>query len=283
MAIKTLANPTGQFDHLGKRVDRLLKIQPLTAPVDADVTIPGSKSITNRVLLIAALADGVSHLNNALMSDDTRYMANALRDLGIRVEESENAFRVYGTGGRIPAERAKLHIGNSGTSARFLAAYLGLGTGTYTIDGVQRMRERPIQDLLDGLTPLGVTARCEGKDGLCPPALIVASGLKGGRTTMNGNKSSQYFTALLQVASYAQSDVEIYVTGDLVSKPYIDLTMAVMRDFGVDVTNNNYRSFTVRAGQRYHARTYPIEPDASNASYFLPQPHSQVAACACPT
>ena len=131
------------------------------------------------------------------------------------------------------------------------------------------MRERPIQDLLDGLTPLGVTARCEGKDGLCPPALIVASGLKGGRTTMKGNKSSQYFTALLQVASYAQTDVEIHVKGDLVSKPYIDLTIAVMRDFGIEVTNNNHRSFTVRAGQRYHSRTYQIEPDASNASYFF--------------
>ncbi len=250
---------------------KTLEIQPMTAPVNADVAIPGSKSITNRVLLIAALADGVSHLNNALMSDDTRYMANALRDLGIRVEENESeaAFRVYGTGGRIPADRAELHIGNSGTSARFLAAYLGLGTGTYTIDGVARMRERPIQDLLDGLTPLGVTARCEGKDGICPPALIVASGLKGGRTTMNGNKSSQYFTALLQVASYAQTDVEIHVKGDLVSKPYIDLTIAVMRDFGIEVVNNNYRSFTVRAGQRYHPRTYQIEPDASNASYFF--------------
>ncbi len=248
---------------------KTLEIQPMTAPVDADIAIPGSKSITNRVLLIAALADGVSHLNNALMSDDTRYMANALRDLGIRVEASEAAFRVYGTGGLIPADHAKLHIGNSGTSARFLAAYLGLGTGTYTIDGAERMRERPIQDLLDGLTPLGVTARCEGKDGLCPPALIVASGFKGGRTTMKGNKSSQYFTALLQVASYAQTDVEIHVKGDLVSKPYIDLTIAVMRDFGIEVTNNNYRSFTVRAGQRYHSRTYQIEPDASNASYFF--------------
>lgn len=248
---------------------KTLKIQPMTAPIDADVAIPGSKSITNRVLLIAALADGISHLNNALMSDDTRYMANALRDLGIRVDESDNAFNVYGTGGHIPADRAELHIGNSGTSARFLAAYLGLGNGTYTIDGVERMRERPIQDLLDGLTPLGVTARCEGKDGLCPPALIVASGLKGGRTTMNGSKSSQYFTALLQVASYAQTDVEIHVKGDLVSKPYIDLTIAVMRDFGIEVTNNNYRSFTITAGQRYHSRTYQIEPDASNASYFF--------------
>ena len=248
-----------------------LKIQPATTPIDADVAIPGSKSITNRALLIAALADGVSQLDNALMSDDTRYMANAVRDLGIRIDEnpSEATFRVFGTGGRIPADNAELHIGNSGTSARFLTAYLGLGHGTYLIDGVARMRERPIQDLLDGLAPLGATARCEGKDGVCPPVLMVASGLQGGRTVMRGNKSSQYFTALLQVAPYAQTDVEIRVEGDLVSKPYIDLTIAVMRDFGVEVTNRNYRSFTVHAGQRYRARTYRIEPDASNASYFF--------------
>ena len=248
-----------------------LEIQPTTTPIDAEVAIPGSKSITNRVLLIAALADGVSRLDNALMSDDTRYMANALRDLGIRIDEnaSEATFRVFGTGGRIPAENAELHIGNSGTSARFLTAYLGLGHGTYLIDGVARMRERPIQDLLDGLSPLGATVRCEGKDGLCPPVLMVASGLRGGQTTMRGNKSSQYFTALLQVAPYAQTDVEICVEGDLVSKPYIDLTIAVMRDFGVEVVYRNYRSFTVHAGQRYRARSYQIEPDASNASYFF--------------
>ncbi len=250
---------------------RTLEIQPLIRPVDADVAIPGSKSITNRVLLIAALADGVSCLNNALMSDDTRYMADALRAVGIRVDEDEPqaAFRVFGTGGRVPADRAALYIGNSGTSARFLTAYLGLGTGTYTVDGVSRMRERPIQDLLDGLARLGATARCEGKDGVCPPVLMVASGLRGGRTVMKGNKSSQYFTALLQVAPYAQTDVEVRVAGDLVSKPYIDLTLAVMRDFGVDVINRNYRSFAVRAGQRYRARTYQVEPDASNASYFF--------------
>lgn len=246
-----------------------LEIQPVTTPIDAEVAIPGSKSITNRALLIAALADGISQLDNALMSDDTRYMANALRDLGIRIDENPATFRVFGTGGRVPADNAELHIGNSGTSARFLTAYLGLGHGTYMVDGVARMRERPIQDLLDGLAPLGATARCEGKDGVCPPVLMVASGLRGGRTVMRGNKSSQYFTALLQVAPYAQTDVEIRVEGDLVSKPYIDLTIAVMRDFGVEVTNRNYRSFAVRAGQRYEPRAYQIEPDASNASYFF--------------
>ena len=148
---------------------KTLEIQPMTSRVDADIAILGSKSITNRVLLIAALADGVSHLNNALMSDDTRYMANALRDLGIRVETSEAAFRVYGTGGLIPADHAKLHIGNSG---HLSALSRGISRpGQWNLYHRRRRTDArtAIQDLLDGLTPLGVTARCEGKNGLCPP------------------------------------------------------------------------------------------------------------------
>lgn len=248
-----------------------LEIQPLNAPVNANVTIPGSKSITNRALLIAALAKGESHLTHALYSDDTRYMAAALRALDISVVENEEAqtFTIRGTDGHITSSNADLHIGNSGTAARFLTALLGLGRGTYTIDGIDRMRERPIKDLLDGLSPLGVTTRCEGKNNECPPVIVIGSGLKGGQTIMPGHNSSQYFTAILQVAAYAQQDVHIQVEGDLVSKPYIDLTIAVMRDFGIEVTNHDYQSLTICAGQRYRARTYEIEPDASNASYFF--------------
>ena len=200
-----------------------LKIQPLTRAVDAVVTVPGSKSITNRALLIAAMAQGESHLLGALFSDDTRYMAQAL----------------------------------------------GLGHGTFVVDGNDRMRERPIQDLVDGLRPLGVHAQCEGKDNVCPPVMVVGGGIRGGRTVMKGDKSSQYFTALLQVAPYAQEDVEIVVEGDLVSKPYIDLTAGVMRDFGVEIANDDYKVLRVKAGQRYQVREYVIEPDASNASYFF--------------
>ncbi|MDP6042738.1 MAG: 3-phosphoshikimate 1-carboxyvinyltransferase [Candidatus Latescibacteria bacterium] len=248
-----------------------LQIQPLKAPVDANITIPGSKSITNRALIIAALAKGETHLTHALYSDDTRYMAAALRELGISVEENEEAetFTIQGTGGQITRANAELHIGNSGTAARFLTAFLGLGYGTYTVDGIDRMRERPIKDLLDGLRPLGVTTHCEGKDNECPPVIVIGSGIKGGQTAMPGHNSSQYFTAILQVAPYAQQDVHIQVQGDLVSKPYIDLTIAVMRDFGIEVTNHDYQSLTVCAGQRYQPRTYEIEPDASNASYFF--------------
>lgn len=248
-----------------------LKIQPLTRAVDAVVTVPGSKSITNRALLIAAMAQGETRLSGALFSDDTRYMAQALRQLGIEVVADEDAasFVVRGTGGHIPAKQAELYVGNSGTTARFLSAFLGLGHGTFVVDGNDRMRERPIQDLVDGLRPLGVHAQCEGKDNVCPPVMVVGAGMRGGRTVMTGDKSSQYFTALLQVAPYAQEDVEIVVEGDLVSKPYIDLTAGVMRDFGVEIENEDYKVLRVKAGQRYQARAYVIEPDASNASYFF--------------
>ena len=247
-----------------------IKIRPLTRPLDAVVTVPGSKSITNRALLIAAMAAGESHLFEALFSDDTRYMAGALQKLGIEViaDEQNASFRVIGRGGQIPVTHADLFAGNSGTTARFLTAFLGLGHGTYVVDGNDRMRERPIQDLIEGLGPLGVQARCEGKDNRCPPVMVVSKGIAGGRTIMAGDKSSQYFTALLLVASYAQNDVEIRVDGDLVSKPYIDLTAGVMRDFGVVMVNEDYVTLRVRAGQRYQPRAYTIEPDASNASYF---------------
>lgn len=247
-----------------------LEIRPLDRPANADVVVPGSKSITNRALLIAALANGVSHISNALFSDDTQVMAGALKALGISLESDRDAcaFTVAGTGGHIPADRADLFVGNSGTAARFLTAYLGLGYGTYALDGVPRMRERPIQDLLDGLRPLGVDVHCRNEDG-CPPVLVVASGIKGGRTAMPGDRSSQYFTALLLVAPYAEHDVEIRVLGDLVSKPYIHLTIHTMQAFGVDVLNDAYNTFRVRSGQRYRAQRYQVEPDASNASYFF--------------
>lgn len=259
------------FSYIFCSIMKTLEIQPLNKPVDAEVTVPGSKSITNRALLIAALAKGESRLSGALFSDDTRYMAESLVKLGIDVvpDAEQASFVVRGMGGQIPAKQAELFVGNSGTTARFLSAFLGLGNGTYVIDGIDRMRERPIQDLVDGLRPLGVRAHCEGKDNVCPPVMVMGAGMKGGRTVMAGDKSSQYFTALLLVAAYAQEDVEIVVEGDLVSKPYIDLTAGVMRAFGVEMVNDDYKVLHVRAGQRYEACDYVVEPDASNASYFF--------------
>ncbi len=250
----------------------VLAIHPVTAPVAGIARVPGSKSITNRALLVAALADGESELTGALLSDDTRYMAGALRGLGIDVvtDEAAGRFTVRGGGGTFPAERADFFVGNSGTTMRFLTAALPLGRGVYRIDGVPRMRQRPISPLLDALTALGADVRDEAGTG-CPPVVVHANGLPGGRVRMTGDQSSQYFTALLLAGPYATRGLEVEVIGDLVSKPYMPMTAAVMAAFGVtaELDLTAWRTFRVAPGQRYRGRSYRIEPDASNASYFF--------------
>jgi 3-phosphoshikimate 1-carboxyvinyltransferase len=250
----------------------VLELAPVTRPVIGTAWVPGSKSITNRALLIAALAEGESILTGALFSDDTRYMAAALNMLGIRVtgDEAAQSFVVEGCGGEIPATEAELFVGNSGTSMRFLAAAVALGHGTYKLDGVPRMRERPIQPLLDALQGLGVDATSDEDTG-CPPITIVADGLRGGTTSLAGDKSSQYFTGLLMAAPYAREGMTIEVEGELVSAPYIEITADVMAAFGVEaeIDDEEWASFRVEPGQRYTGQHYAIEPDASNASYFF--------------
>ncbi len=245
---------------------------PLDRPVDGTVIVPGSKSITNRALPIAALARGESELTGALFSDDTRYMAEALNQLGVRVEadEANNSFSVAGGNGTFPAAGADLFIGNSGTSVRFLTAVLTLGHGEFRIDGIPRMRERPIQPLITALNDLGSHVRSEENTG-CPPVIVTADGLPGGAVSVPGNRSSQYFSALLIAAPYAHNGVEILVEGDLVSKPYMPMTAETMRAFGVEVELDevDWKRFSVAPGQHYEGRTYHIEPDASNASYFF--------------
>lgn len=246
-----------------------LDLRPLERAPEATVRVPGSKSITNRALLIAALAEGESHLSRALFSDDTRYMAEGLRRLGVEVEENEAAetLRVVGCGGRWPVAEADLMVGNAGTTMRFLAAALCLGRGRYRLDGSARMRERPIQDLLDALTALGARVRSEKGSG-CPPVSIEADGLAGGAVEVRGERSSQFLSAVLQVAPYAERDVTVHVAGELIAKPYVDMTVGVMRAFGVEVRRDGYTRFDVGAGQRYRAQPYAIEPDASSAHYF---------------
>lgn len=236
------------------------------------VPVPGSKSITNRALLIAGLADGESLLRGVLFSDDTRYMAEALMGLGLTVELDTTAetTRVTGGGGIFPNRTADLYVGNSGTTMRFLTAALAVAPGRFRIDGNPRMRARPIGPLLTALAALGTSASSEaGND--CPPVIVEGEGLAGGECTMDGGLSSQYFSALLMAAPYAQSDVSMHIEGDLVSKPYMDITAAVMEAFGVspEIDRSSWKSCSVRAGQRYVARDYTIEPDASNASYFF--------------
>jgi 3-phosphoshikimate 1-carboxyvinyltransferase len=250
----------------------VMTVTHVAHPIDAVARIPGSKSITNRALLVAALADGESELTGALHSDDTRYMAAALNALGVAVETDEagERFRVQGGGGTFPATQADLFVGNAGTAMRLLTAALPLGRGTYRIDGVPRMRKRPLAPLLQALTDLGADAVSEEGTG-CPPVVVHAGGLRGGRTAMAGDQSSQFFSALLLAAPYAEQGVEVEVIGDLVSKPYMPMTAAVMRAFGVELEldTEEWRVFRVAPGQRYRGRTYRIEPDASNASYFF--------------
>lgn len=199
-------------------------------------------------------------------------MAEALRGLGIPVRhDAENAaFHIEGGGGTFAAPEADIFVGNSGTSMRFLVAALPLGQGRYRIDGIPRMRLRPIAPLLTALQELGADARGELQEGY-PPVVVQASGLPGGTTTMAGDLSSQYFSALLMAAPYAQAGVEVTVQGDLVSKPYLPMTTEVMAAFGVtaDLDTTNWARLGVRPGQRYTGRDYAIEPDASNASYFF--------------
>jgi 3-phosphoshikimate 1-carboxyvinyltransferase len=247
-----------------------LDIQPVAGPVDAVVTVPGSKSDTNRALLAAALAEGRSRLRGALFSDDTRYMMEALRRLGFTVEGEEEARTIVidGLGGRIPAAAADLFVGNAGTAMRFLTAFVALGRGRYRLDGVERMRQRPIQPLLDGLRQLGVEAFSEYGNG-CPPVVVETAGIEGGKVRMAGHQSSQYFTALLLVGPYTRTGIDIEVEGAMVHAPFIDLTAAVMRRFGVAMRHEAYKRLHVPGGQRYRAMVYDIEPDASAASYFF--------------
>jgi len=247
-----------------------VEIVPLERPPTATVRVPGSKSISNRALLLAALADGESVLSGALFSDDTRYMAAALRQLGVAVaaDEAGARFTVSGGGGTWRAPDADLFVGNAGTAMRFLVAALCLGHGHYRIDGVARMRERPIQDLVDALQQLGATIACEYGSG-CPPVVVEASGLLGGEARLPGERSSQFLSAVLQVAPYARHDVNVAIQGTLIAQPYVDMTIGVMAAFGVVVERDGYQRFRVRSGQRYQARAYRIEPDASSAHYFL--------------
>lgn len=234
------------------------------------VNLPGSKSLSNRILLLSMLAEGQTEIHNLLDSDDVRRMVEALEILGIQFEEkrAENLISVSGTAGKIPVSEATLMLGNAGTAIRPLTAAMTLGHGRFVLDGVTRMRERPIIDLVDGLSQLGANLRCLN-DTDCPPVEVIADGLPGGKTLLSGAISSQYLTAILLVAPYAKSDVEIEIIDKLVSVPYVEMTMRLMRHFGVSVNHKDFQTFQIpRQNYQSPGKLY-VEGDASTASYFL--------------
>jgi 3-phosphoshikimate 1-carboxyvinyltransferase len=248
------------------RLPDRLEIRP-RGPLDAKLRPPGSKSLTNRALPLAALAEGESVLTGPLESDDTAAMLDGLRALGAQIDTSTPAWRVRGMAGRPQAPAAPLHTRNSGTTARFLTAIATLAPGPVTIDGDPRMRQRPIDDLTDALTALGASLEIAGTGG-CPPVRLHGGGLPGGKAEIDARRSSQFVTAVLLAAPYAAADTTLsFRDGTLVSRPYVELTLEVMRAFGAETGWTREGGLHVRAGRGYRAREYAIEPDASAAAY----------------
>ena len=238
-------------------------------PIVGSIRPPGSKSITNRALVCAALARGESLLTGVLDSQDTRVMAAGLAALGIGViaDWSRGEVRVAGAGGTVPAAEATLDCAASGTTIRFLSAVCAIGHGTYRLDGTPRMRKRPIGDLLEALQFLGVDASAESPGG-CPPVVIRSRGLQGGAASVRGSTSSQFASGLAMVAPCTSQGMQIQFAGTLVSLPYLDMTRRVMEAFGADCSPEGDRGWRI-APSGYQGRDYAIEPDASAASYFL--------------
>ncbi|MBL4764133.1 MAG: 3-phosphoshikimate 1-carboxyvinyltransferase [Colwellia sp.] len=240
--------------------------------INGEVFLPGSKSLSNRALLIAALANGVTKITNLLVSDDINHMLNALKNLGIKYTLSDcgTECTVIGNNGFFKTKAPlELFLGNAGTAMRPLCAALAASEGEYILTGEPRMKERPIGHLGDALAQLGAEIEyLENKN--YPPVKITGKALAGNTVSIDGSISSQFLTAILMTAPLLETDTDIEIDGELVSKPYIDITLDIMQRFGVNVQNNDYKSFNVKGGQSYQAlERYMVEGDASSASYFL--------------
>jgi 3-phosphoshikimate 1-carboxyvinyltransferase len=263
-----------------------IEIEPLSRPVDATISVPGSKSITNRAVILAALADGTSIIKNPLFSDDPYWLMSALASLGFPIHADRDAGIVTitsnnriiqnmgegkrGEMGDADGEgvgRAEVFVGNAGTVARFLPPVLALGRGKYVVDGVARMRERPVSDLVEAMRGLGAGVEYVGEEGKFPIE-VWGGGIAGGRVGVRGTESSQFLSGLLMAAPYAAESVVLEVEGGLVSRPYVGITTSMMREFGIAVEEDEDGRYRVPRGV-YRAREYEVEPDASGASYFF--------------
>ncbi|GAX15231.1 3-phosphoshikimate 1-carboxyvinyltransferase [Fistulifera solaris] len=258
-------------------VAETLTVAPIKS-LDGTVTLPGSKSLSNRCLLLAALSEGTTRVDNLLDSDDIRYMLQALDTLQVPVEKhSSDSVTVTGQAGPInsptPDQTCELFLGNAGTAMRPLAAALCMGQGQFVLDGVPRMRERPIADLIDGLQQLGADVECVKETG-CPPVTIRAKGLQGGKASISGKMSSQFLSSLLMAAPAVDGDVTISIKDELISAPYVALTIGLMKKFGVNVQIDGDMegtpSFTIASTEKYVSPgSILVEGDASSASYFI--------------
>ena len=251
-----------------------ITLSPISA-VEGTINLPGSKSLSNRALLLAALAKGTTKVANLLDSDDIRHMLNAFSSLGVKYQLSDDKTicEIEGLGGSFNIQDGlSLFLGNAGTAMRPLTAALclkGQKTGEIILTGESRMKERPILHLVDALHQAGAEIRYLENEGY-PPLAIRNSGIKGGKLKIDGSISSQFLTALLMSAPLAENDTEIEIIGELVSKPYIDITLSMMKDFGVHIENHDYQKFYVKCNQSYISPgKYLVEGDASSASYFL--------------
>ena len=248
-----------------------LTLKPIKK-VEGTINLPGSKSLSNRVLLLAALSEGTTKITNLLESDDTRHMLSALKQLGIQyaLSDDKTVCTITGNGGAISCEKPQeLFLGNAGTAMRPLCAALCLGKGSYLLTGEPRMKERPIGHLVDALRQAGAKITYQETEGY-PPIQIEADGLNGGNVEIDGAISSQFLTALLMAAPLAKEDMHITIIGELVSKPYIDITLDIMKTFGVEIVNDEYKQFHIQGRQHYRAvDSFMVEGDASSASYFL--------------
>ena len=247
-----------------------MKLRITPSPVTGEVSAPPSKSYTHRAVIVASLAAGESVIENPLLSDDTLYTIDACRSLGADIELEGDRLKINGTGGqiRVAPGRERIFAGNSGSTIRMVAPLAALARTRVVLDGDSRLRQRPVGDLLSALESLGASARSLGNNG-CPPVEIRGGKLSGGEVTISGGVSSQHVSALLMIAPYTENGLKIKVTNELRSKPYIDLTLDVMRDFGIEALNKDYKEFQVKGGQGYKARRYHIEGDYSSAAYFL--------------
>jgi len=244
-----------------------MEIKPITN-LNATVTVPGSKSYTQRALIIAALAQGKSVLQNALIAEDTHYMMEALKALGSTITVTGHEITVMGTGGVLQNPGGEIYLGNNGTAMRLLAGVAALGRGPFTLTGTPRLCQRPIKPLLDALATMGVEAHTQNNDG-CPPVTVHAHGLQGGKVTFADIESSQYVSAMLICAPYAQHDTVIELQGRIPSLPYVAMTVEAMEAFGAKINKEAPSRYAVTSGRHYQARPYPIEGDCSSASYFF--------------